>query len=340
MNWFTTDGGTQTSRYINDSFSIASDVGVKRSENQDRIALLHVGSASRMTGFWCLALCDGMGGMENGGRAASIALSAFFEELVRSRRLEPKKRLSEAAWAANRAVSNIVSGGGSTLSALIIERGKVYTVNVGDSRIFARTKTEDSLVRLTVDDTMEEAYKSSGKGLLQHIGMGDGLVPHIENINSSDYQSFVITSDGAHLIGEHMLSVLELNAASSSEYCHRVLQVARWMGGPDNASIGTFKVPENSPAETENISTDFSVWSLAGRLRIAWSERQTYGNRLPEVEKEKPQPSEAAEPVSEEDGARRAAKGERKSNPKKRSGSARGKSDEQIELGFSDEDED
>jgi hypothetical protein len=57
---------------------VLSSVLGKRSENQDRAIFLRVKfEKSRKPSIAALVLCDGMGGMVNGGECANLAISTF-----------------------------------------------------------------------------------------------------------------------------------------------------------------------------------------------------------------------------------------------------------------------
>ena len=103
-------------------------------------------------------------------------------------------RLEAAARAADDSVFAFARGsGGSTLSAVVVERtGEAHTVNVGDSRSysFSRGKSTD---RLTVDDSLAEAVGGHGRELIQFVGMGDGIKPHVRRIPDGS-TGFLITT--------------------------------------------------------------------------------------------------------------------------------------------------
>src|ERR1700730_5183281 len=76
---------------------VATSKGLVRSENQDRCLIVR----SRVQGFVCFVVCDGIGGLANGGRAAEIAVSRFVESLVDDPTADLKARLVHATEAAN-----------------------------------------------------------------------------------------------------------------------------------------------------------------------------------------------------------------------------------------------
>ncbi|QHE84900.1 hypothetical protein [Hydrogenophaga sp. BPS33] len=61
--------------------AVASDVGVVRDENQDRVAIVR-GCDGAGSIFVVAALADGIGGMKNGAECASLTLGTFLEAMV------------------------------------------------------------------------------------------------------------------------------------------------------------------------------------------------------------------------------------------------------------------
>jgi len=71
--------------------------------------------------------------------------------------------------------------------------GKVIGVNVGDSRIYGISASKQT-TQLTLDDTLagylgrreSKGANISEKGLVQFVGMGDGIEPHIITTHERD----------------------------------------------------------------------------------------------------------------------------------------------------------
>lgn len=320
-----TDG--RGSRNVEGLFHLASDVGPTRDDNQDRVAVLRVGSKNQT--FWCACLCDGMGGMRDGGRAASLSVSAFFSQLIAHRRLQPKERLRLAAIEASQRVASDVAGGGATLSAVLFERSETFLLNVGDSRIFEVSRGK--VVRRTVDDTMEEAYGSEGRDLLQFVGMRSGLSPHVDQLLETP-DRILITSDGAHVIGEDVLGGLVNNADHDETLASRLLSVAGWTSGRDNASVIVARAQGPDFNGWQNRQSDISIWTLQGRMKIAWpspvtAEPSPQSSSKLQVLPDQPAPSPQVKstdlPIQELSASKR-----RKSKKAKVG---------QIEIGFSDD---
>jgi serine/threonine protein phosphatase PrpC len=340
FNWLEIDTLDRAEREVEGMFVLATDIGTKRPENQDKAAVLRVGSAATHREFWCACICDGMGGLREGKAAASNALSTFLASLVAHRKREPKDRLDTAVREASGWVAQVVQGGGSTLSAALFEGGSVYTVNVGDSRIYALNPLDDGdfIERLTVDDTMEEAYGAEGRGLLQFVGMKSGLLPHINEVSNRDLQ-LVLTTDGAHFIGDDTLRRIRANAPDPRSFCTRVLDTARWLGSADNATLIVSKASAGFPRNSRDSSPDISVWTTSGRLKIAWtpSSQQEFAHRQKPVDHT---PDQSRTTPTIKDGAASEPNLGKTSEPppsKKSKSRSKKQKRQQIEIGFSDD---
>lgn len=164
-------------RALNQCFDLpivlATDIGLQRSENQDRVAALRINSkGSGGRPLIAVAVVDGMGGMRDGGQCATLALSSFFFALTLYRGFDLYRRATAAIAYANDQVFKFASGkGGSTFSALLIDHDRrPLLINIGDSRIYA-FGGNSPVERLTRDDSLAEAVGGHGRELLQFVGM-------------------------------------------------------------------------------------------------------------------------------------------------------------------------
>lgn len=267
--------------------TVGSDIGNIRNENQDRVAVLKV-QLDRNQSFVVVAMCDGMGGMAEGSACASQAIASFFAFCVRRRDVPPQTRLMMAAHEANRAVHALYQGrGGTTLSALLLDGlGNTFGINVGDSRIYSYR--ENRLEQLTVDDTMAglllrgENDAHSSNELIQFIGMGDGVEPHAILMPSAN-ELMMLTSDGAHFIDKGVMQMVVQNAKEPAMAVKRIIEVAKWCGGRDNATVAIASPLVFQPQLFDD--TGFiQVWDPFGELQIIavdMHDNQRVENRQP-----------------------------------------------------------
>lgn len=262
--------------------AIATDIGLVRKENQDRVAVLKFRPASKSKDMVVVALADGMGGMEGGGNAASLTLSTFFTEVVRHSYLSVRECLEKAILKANDAVLKIYKGnGGSTLTAVVLDGSEyITTANVGDSRIYGLTN--DGIVQLSEDDTLAALAKKYnnidfeasefdsrfGGELVQFIGIDSVLQIHFFDITAPQGGAVLLSSDGAHTIGDNNLNKLFMHSSNTGLYAKRIIDLASWFGGFDNASVAVVEV--EGILKDLDVSSGYviNVWDPFGELKL------------------------------------------------------------------------
>jgi len=113
-DWLNSVAEDRASQIILDKTVIlATDIGLRRSENQDRVGAIRVQPLnSKVRPFICLAVSDGMGGMKNGAQCATLTLAALFRSLIQGRDNDVAKRLQVATNDANDAVNKYAQGKG------------------------------------------------------------------------------------------------------------------------------------------------------------------------------------------------------------------------------------
>jgi serine/threonine protein phosphatase PrpC len=257
---------------------LGSDRGLIRGENQDRVAVMRVNSITGSNSpFVVIALVDGMGGMVDGNQCAIKTVASFLNANIRFRHDKPEERLRLAAEVANEFVFKFSKGkGGATLSALLVTaEGRAVTLNVGDSRIYASLGTGDTAVvkRLTIDDSLEEIVGGSGKELLQFIGMGDGLSPHIDEV-PLHVQRLLLTSDGIHFVNNETLCEILLNAKAEQDVVEELLDLAKRRGSPDNATLSVLCLSKLRKSLLEIDETGIQFWDPFGALQVLWLKQE------------------------------------------------------------------
>jgi PPM family protein phosphatase len=253
---------------------VGTNLGAVREQNQDRAL---VTSASYKTApqknFILGALCDGIGGLARGEDAAVLAISVFVSRFLRTPKLPAADRLRGAAMVANAAVYSMLGGrGGTTLSAVLVN-GQVDAigVNVGDSRIYCISHTRE-LIQLSRDDTLggvlgrrdDAAHRNE---LLQFLGMGEGLEPHILTAQPEDSSALLVTSDGIHGAPSDALAQVVRNARTGAQLVRRLIDLSDALGGHDNGTA--FVLPTRvQPHQDEDQGLNLRFWSASDRLEI------------------------------------------------------------------------
>jgi len=284
--WLTRKTSNSAIRRIGDlPITIGSDIGSVRSENQDRVAVLKMQDGPNQS-FSIAVLCDGMGGMVEGTTCAAQAIASFLASFCFFCGIAPAERMVRAAHEANRTVYSLYHGkGGATLSAVLFDsKGDMIGVNVGDSRIYSYQ--QNVLGQLTVDDTMAGLLPQAEDNirlrneLLQFVGIGEGLDPHVVNIPASQ-ELILLTSDGVHFLDKNILQMVirsanepaiaarrvieSANAAAIA--ARRIIEIAKWCGGRDNASIAIATPMESQLKKVED-SEVIQVWDPFGELQV------------------------------------------------------------------------
>lgn len=262
--------------------AIATDIGLVRKENQDRVSVLKFRPVNKTKDMVVVALADGMGGMEGGGNAASLTLSTFFTEVIRSSHLNIRECLEKAILKANEAVLKLYKGnGGATLTAIVLDGSEyITTANVGDSRIYGITN--DGIVQLSEDDTLvalAKKYnnidiKSSdidsrfGGELVQFIGIDSVLQIHFYDITAPQGGAVLLSSDGAHIIGDSNLNKLFVHSSNTGVYARRIIDLASWFGGFDNASVAVVEL--DGILKELDVSSGYviNIWDPFGELKL------------------------------------------------------------------------
>lgn len=243
---------------------LTTDVGLQRSENQDRVAALSM-EGTNGNRLLVAAVVDGMGGMREGAKCATLAMTNFLVTLA-THHGPIQQKIHQAVSAANESVFKFAGGkGGATLSAVVLGGGgAAFVAHVGDSRVYSfgpNTRVE----RLTKDDSLAEAVGGHGRELLQFIGMGPEMQPFISEIPSGS-KNLAITSDGIHFVETLTLQTVLANSPTVRSAAERLSALARWCGGPDNASsafVDLSMLASASPAVPQDL---LQVWDPNGSL--------------------------------------------------------------------------
>jgi serine/threonine protein phosphatase PrpC len=160
----------------------ASDVGLKRKNNEDRYAISAFRAQTGRGQPAVLAIvADGIGGHRAGEVAAEIAVETIREVVARSDGSQPLQILREAVALADQRIYQSAQqdasrqGMGSTCACALVIGDRLYTVAVGDTRIYL--VSEGRIQQLTVDHTwVQEALD---KGVLTEEQARDHPNSHV-----------------------------------------------------------------------------------------------------------------------------------------------------------------
>ncbi|MDR0914531.1 MAG: Stp1/IreP family PP2C-type Ser/Thr phosphatase [Oscillospiraceae bacterium] len=231
-----------------------SDIGIVRTENQDSFGY----NVITPDCAWAL-VCDGMGGANGGSTASTMAVKVITDAINNGYSDEMSQSklsdfLIEAVAAANKEVFDAscaditLTGMGTTCDLVLVKKGVIHIVHVGDSRVYAvrgdriKQLSEDHSVVMEMvrrgDLTLEQAANHPNRNF---ITRALGIKPHVHidyieaGFEPSDV--LVLCSDGLsnELSDDEILqTIIECN---KDEAATVLVQKAIDSGGHDNITV-------------------------------------------------------------------------------------------------------
>jgi len=242
-----------------------TNAGCERADNQDCILVDH--------SLGLYAVCDGMGGHQQGELAAELAIKALRFSLESSRdRFEvtwPFGYNFDLSLDANRLITGVSLANreiwrrsrqtleatvmGTTVAAVLFGGGTATIAHVGDSRVYLFRSGK--LSPLTTDDTMlggmvqrglitEEKVRTHPMRnvLMQAVGPQETIDVHVREDKLAAGDALLICSDGLHgfVAHEEIRRILD-SRQSASNGAGMLIQAALATGAPDNVSAVVLK---------------------------------------------------------------------------------------------------
>jgi serine/threonine protein phosphatase PrpC len=251
--------------------SCAQSVGRQRHHNEDAMFCLTttLSSNGNTMPFGLYIVADGMGGHQHGEVASEIAtrtmaehiIQNLFRYLIRIDPHPPEASLQEIITSGvEKAHDNIlekVTGGGTTLTTVIIFSNQMTIAHVGDSRVYSvslngkmKALTRDhSLVRRLEELgqlTSEEAAVDPRRNVLYHaLGQGTPLDPEVISAPSPQPGYLLICSDGLWgVVSEDKIGNIIKSVDTLPKACQALIDAANEAGGPDNITAILIRLPE------------------------------------------------------------------------------------------------
>lgn len=261
--------------------AIGTATGEVRDSNQDRAVLLRLNPVSNHERpLMAAVLCDGVGGLMDGGECAELALASFVASMASNPNLELGQLVRSAVQSANLAVHRAYGGrGGTTMVGMVVSLTQGVGFSVGDSRAYALTDGR-TLTQLSVDDTIgEEIQRLKGskalpegllpyaRHLVQYIGIGEDLVTNVF-VLPGDIRGLILTSDGAHSSPYPVLSGLFAHATDAVTAVNRTIQLSRWLGGGDNATMIWVSPSQNWKIQDPSGLRHLEVWDSFAKIDL------------------------------------------------------------------------
>ena len=233
-----------------------SDIGKKRSSNQDSFDITQLGDALLCT------VCDGMGGANGGNIASSLAIRVYTEAVAGAidgkkpmAELDVRKIMNDAVRRANNEVyckaadDAALDGMGTTLVSALIYGDTLYAANVGDSRLYMCD--DNGLVQLTRDHsyvqylidlgklTPEEAEKAPMRNIItRSVGNEADVSTDTSVISLTGGCHLLLCSDGlSSYVSSKVISDIITGDGELSEKAGKLVDAALEGGGGDNITV-------------------------------------------------------------------------------------------------------
>ena len=253
-----------------------TDVGLKRSENQDEFLaeLLCPGDEPAA----CLAVADGMGGHEKGRQASQAAIRTVQEKMeswLKSDRTPPADEWFAAIETdAHNSVRSLATGDeivGATLTVAFIHGKQCRIAHVGDSRAYSFRNGK--LQQVTEDQTWEayalknQTENNYGKALRQAIGVGVIVTPALHRLDLCLEDLILLCSDGLYkMVGDELIEAELRQSRGAKDACARLVNLALARGGKDNIAVCVARLGA-PPAKTKKLDSAL-VTALAAAITI------------------------------------------------------------------------
>ena len=180
-------------------------------------------------------VCDGVGSLEDGAFAASMAvekLSEWFDEIYDTERIGLRllDRVREISVSISILAKTLNKQTASTLSVLLLVGGHYYIVHTGDSRIYCLNSGK--LIQLTTDQV-------SGGKLIACLGR-EGRLQLQYDEGTSEAWTYLLCSDGLYKKMETQLlqeMLCDLKNAGIKRTMEKMVQYVMNQGEKDNISL-------------------------------------------------------------------------------------------------------
>ncbi|MFN8389792.1 MAG: Stp1/IreP family PP2C-type Ser/Thr phosphatase [Bdellovibrionota bacterium] len=232
-----------------------TDVGRRRSENQDSYGYLHTERAS------LFVVADGMGGARGGGTASAMAVNLIVDSALDDAGELTQRSLQRAIRLSNRVIfsrsqqDSQLTGMGTTVVALAFVDNTAIVAHVGDSRIYLLR--DGQITQLTRDHTLVQELVDTGAipqqdaathpiahmltrslGPTEAIGVEIHTLPKL--VQPGD--KFLLCSDGLynHVSSDQIADALRTKDPQAA--VSDLVQQALDGGGSDNVTIEIIEV--------------------------------------------------------------------------------------------------
>lgn len=228
-----------------------TDIGICRKMNQDSFYASEtpVGNLPNL-----FIVADGMGGHNAGEYASMHSIDTIVQESADSEAVHPVEILGNAIRKANQrliekaAEDTSMWGMGTTVVAAVISEGRLYTANVGDSRLYI---VRDSMIQITRDHSYVEEMVRRGEidreAARNHpdkniITRAVGAVSEIEidffETELEPKDQILLCSDGlTNMIEDAEIGRIIRKQGTLFDAAEELIKTANQNGGRDNTTV-------------------------------------------------------------------------------------------------------
>ena len=233
----------------------ATDLGQRRTQNEDRLGVWIPDPAEQRERGVLLVVADGMGGALAGEVASQLAVDCVLRE-YRSGVPDVVESLRHAVEVANRVIHDHsasfpeLRGMGTTCTAVVIRQGEAFFAHVGDSRAYRlrdgamRQLTEDhSLVAQLVLHhhlTPEQARHDPRRNVVtRSVGVGAEVEIDAGRFDESlaPKDTLLLCTDGLHGLVDDAEIAHAASQPDLDQACRDLIALANERGGHDNITV-------------------------------------------------------------------------------------------------------
>lgn len=273
---------------------IAGDTHIGgRTENQDAFGFLEESQ------FGLIAVvCDGMGGMAGGAQAAHQTFKTVLEGLAESKLGDPQSAIFNTVFLANAKLHAFAQdhpelrGMGTTVTVLILQKGKAYLGHVGDSRIYQyrrgkqifRTWDHSVVFEMLREGILKNEEEARNHERANELVQAIGVKPTVEvETRVLDYEKgdrFLLCTDGiCGSLSDEAMAQRVRQAKDPKELVAQLIKDADGYGeeqggGHDNMTLVVVEVEEGPVGGSERedraaqASTGGGGWRIGRRILV------------------------------------------------------------------------
>ncbi|MFI7634147.1 PP2C family serine/threonine-protein phosphatase [Nonomuraea sp. NPDC049400] len=198
-----------------------TDKGLRRSRNEDAMALLASGAAI------VTVICDGVGSSPRADEASAVAVETASAALAR--RLPPEEAFDLAGRAVAKLATSVDDAPASTYIAAVVEGGRITLGWAGDTRAYWLPHSAQGPTLLTEDDAVETGEITAWLG-----ADAVDVALHVRTLTPEEPGLLLVCSDG---LWRYLDGYAFPSTGTPIEMAREMLRHALDSGGQDNVTI-------------------------------------------------------------------------------------------------------